>query len=170
VRKGYARVAGSAKQKLVDACRNDDAETLNDVANWNVTSIDTCLRILERCLREDAFQPPIDDFWERALTIALALRARLLSIEIEFSRMDFTQTGEYCDNGVSSMADEGVPDRSMRVVQLACTRCGAHEDGLLSVIFGHEMLKAQLIECLNLSEEVLQCSADDEIRRMILVF
>ena len=170
MRKGYSRFTGSAKQNLIDACRNDDAETLSDIAHWNVASVDRCLRILEKCLREDAVQPPIDDFLERTLTFALVLRARVLSIEHEFSDVDFSQTDEYCDNGVSSMANKGVSERSVRVVQLACTRCGAHEDGLKLVILGHKLLKVHLMECLNLSEDVLQGSVDNEIRRMIFLF
>ena len=78
--------------------------------------MDRCLRMLEECLLTGVDRPP--DFLERALTFALVLRARVLSIEREFSEFDLSQTEEYCDNGVSSMAADRVTDRSAGVVEM----------------------------------------------------
>ena len=168
MRNGYARVNKKAKQKLVEACQNADANALRDIAQWSLASVDRCLRMLEECLNTDVDRTP--DFLERALSIAIVLRARVLSIEREFSGFDLSQTEEYCDNGVSSMAANRVTDRSAGVIELACNRCCACEAGLLSFILGHEMLKEQVMKCLSLSEFQLKRLDDNEIRTMVLSF
>jgi len=170
VRKGYARVTGAKKKELIAACQHDDSETVDDIGRWNLRSVAECLRTLEKCLGDESFRPTNNDFFERALIFALYARQRVKSIEEEFRDVDLTQTEEYCDNGVSTMADNGTVPLSARVVKLASNRCSFNADELKSKILRHELLKDCVVKRLHLAEDALGDIDAEKLRQLILSF
>lgn len=170
VRKGYARVTGAKKKDLIEACHHDDAETIDDIGRWSLSSVAECLRVLEKCLGDESFRPNTNDFFERALIFALGLRARVKSIEEEFRDVDLSQTEEYCDNGVSTMAKNGTVQLSARIVTMASNRCSSNAGGLKSKVLCHKLLKGCVMKCLHLAEDALMRIDAGELRQLILSF
>jgi len=168
VRKGYARVAGAKKKALLEACRHDEEEAAEDVAQWSLRSVGSCLRILEGGFQNDvnanAIRALTRDCFPRALIFAMKLRARVKSIEDAFRDVDLNDTAEYCDNGVSTMKADGTVELSIRVVKLACNHC-RH---LKSMIWSNKMLQVCVMDCLQKSENELMALQSREIRDLIM--
>jgi len=169
VRRNYPRVTGRKREAFIKRCEQDDAESAQDMDNWNVKSVDESLRLLEENLSaESPWKQCSEDFFERVLIFAIGLRSRIKTISEEFDGVDLVKDkDEYCDCGVSSMEANDTVNRSKRVVKLACERWptdAALKDAILSM----KLLKNSVMRWFCLSEEGLEDLPGCEIRQMML--
>lgn len=116
---------------------------------------------------DKSWQPKSEQCFERELIFAIGLRARVEAIREEFRGVDL-ETEEYCDNGVSAMANNGTVERSKRVVQLACNRWRHDDAGLKSAIESMDLLKECVKRNLRLSEDELRSLDGTQLRKLIL--
>jgi hypothetical protein len=144
-------------------------EAIYDVAGWNLNSVHACLWVLEKSLSDNGFRPTTD-FFERALVFAMKLRERVNFIEFYSLDVDLASADEFCDNGISSMADKGTVDLSKFVLKLACNRCEAIEGGLKARVLAHALLKNCIQRCLHYSTYTMQEINAEELHRKIVSF
>jgi hypothetical protein len=158
-------------EKVLNKVKDEDAETVQEFCHCSANDTVEAVCFLEG-LFSKGWAPSTDSMiLQRALIVALELRARVKAIQQEFQEVDRSNcVGEICDNGYTDMETNNLESRVRGLVAAVCNALKAEGDNgkLKKSILSMGLLRAVLARSLECKPEALTTMREREFVDRIL--